>query len=248
MSKKLSGMPQGSGRSNNQLRPVKISPGYIRHAEGSALIKCGNTHVICTASVEQRVPPFLMGKGQGWITAEYAMLPRATEKRTNRERGRVASGRSQEIQRMIGRSLRASADLGLLGERTILVDCDVIQADGGTRTASITGAWVALAEAERWLLRQELVLQPFLKHQVAAISVGLVNEEIILDLDYNQDFAAQVDLNVAMLSSGKMVEVQGTAEGAPFSKAMLNRMVTLASKGIEKLFNAQRKALRIKAG
>ncbi len=244
---KRAGSGRRSGRGDNELRQIKIKTGYLKHPEGSALITVGNTRVICTASVEERVPPFLSGKEQGWITAEYAMLPRSTTTRSNRERGRGPGGRSQEIQRLIGRSLRAVSDLGLLGERTIIMDCDVLQADGGTRTASITGAYVALVEAQTWLLRRKLTNKPFVTDQVAAVSIGIVEGRILLDLDYSEDSAAEVDLNIAMTGSGRLVEVQGTAEGAPFSKAVLNRMINVASGGVDELFSAQRKALRKKS-
>lgn len=228
-------------RGGEKLRPVRIVPGYNKYAEGSALIQVGNTHVICNASVDDSVPPFLRGKKQGWITAEYAMLPRSTLSRTPRERG--PRGRSQEIQRLIGRCIRSVADLDVLGERTIIVDCDVIQADGGTRTASITGAYVAVALAERWLKKQDLITRGFLTDQVAAVSVGIVDGEILLDLDYNEDSSAEVDLNIALTGSGRLVEVQGTAEGKPFSRTVLNRMINTACAGAEDLFKIQRNCL-----
>jgi ribonuclease PH len=234
-----------TGRAKDELRPVRITPGFLKYPEGSALIQIGDTRVICSASVEERVPPFLTGMDQGWITAEYAMLPCSTKTRSTRERG--PRGRSQEIQRLIGRALRATADLGLLGGRTILVDCDVLQADGGTRTAAITGAYVAVALAERGLRKQKLISRSFLKDQVAALSIGLVDGQVLLDLDYEEDSCAEVDLNIAMTGSGKLVEVQGTAEGQPFSRTMLNRMINIASRGMAELFRIQKEALRTRA-
>ncbi len=232
------------GRGSDALRPVKIEPGVLRHAEGSALIEVGDTRVLCAASVEAGVPPFLRGSGSGWVTAEYGMLPRSTHTRSAREaaRGRQG-GRTQEIQRLIGRSLRAVVDLDRLGEQTITLDCDVLQADGGTRTASITGAWVALAMAIDWMQRQgRLPTQP-LRTQVAATSVGMLEGQPLLDLDYSEDSKAGVDFNVVMLGTGQLVEVQGTAEGEPFSRRQMDGLVDLAEAGIRQLFTAQRDAM-----
>lgn len=208
------------------------------------MIKLGNTQVLCAASVEESVPPFLRGSGRGWVTAEYGMLPRSTQTRSEREglRGRV-KGRSQEIQRLIGRSLRAVTDLEKLGERTVVIDCDVLQADGGTRCASITGGFVALALAVDWLLAKKLIAENPLREYVAAVSVGRVSGRNLLDLDYSEDREAEVDCNVVMTESGRLVEVQGTAEGAPFSRRELNQMLTLADRGIQELFRWQRKVL-----
>ena len=233
-----------SGRSPDALREVSIRRGYTRHAEGSVLIEFGDTRVLCTASVEDKVPPFLKGRGQGWLTAEYGMLPRATNTRSEREaaRGRQ-SGRTQEIQRLIGRSLRAVTDLAGLGERTLQIDCDVLQADGGTRTAAITGAFVALHDALDWLRVKGLIGASPLRDFVAAVSVGIVDGEPVLDLDYAEDSACDTDMNVVMTGSGGIVEVQGTAEGAPFTRAQLDRMLALAHQGIERLVSAQRAAL-----
>jgi ribonuclease PH len=233
------------GRAYNELRPIKIIPGYQSFAEGSALIKLGKTHVLCAVSVEERVPAFLKGSGTGWITAEYAMLPRATSTRTQRDStvGHV-TGRNQEIQRLIGRSLRAAADLTKLGERTLTVDCDVIQADGGTRTAAITGSYVALYKAMETLQNMGLLSSIPLKCAVAATSVGIVNTDMLLDLCYDEDSRAGVDFNVVMTSKGEFVEVQGTAEGKPFSKATIDDLLALAEKGIRQLFQAQQEVLK----
>jgi ribonuclease PH len=233
------------GRKYDELRPVEIITGYQSFAEGSALIKLGKTHVLCSVSVEERVPPFLKGSGTGWITAEYAMLPRATVTRTQRDstRGRVG-GRNQEIQRLIGRSLRAVADLGELGERTLLVDCDVIQADGGTRTAAITGAYVALHRAMETLANMGVISSIPLKSAVAATSVGIVNTYMMLDLCYDEDSQAGVDFNVVMTSKGEFVESQGTAEGKPFTRASVDDLLTLAEKGIQQLFQIQESVLK----
>ena len=227
-------------RTPKQERPVHIEPGYLRHAEGSALITCGETTVLCAASVEAGVPPFLRGTGQGWVTAEYGMLPRATNTRGDREaaRGRQG-GRTMEIQRLIGRSLRACIDMRLLGESTITLDCDVIQADGGTRTASITGAWVALAQAIEWMQTVGGLPTSPLKSHVAAISVGMIEHTPLLDLDYNEDSTAGVDCNVVMLSTGQLVEVQGTAEHDPFTREELRALVDLAAEGIDRLYRVQ---------
>jgi ribonuclease PH len=234
------------GRKYYGLRPVEIITGYQNFAEGSALIKLGKTRVLCAVSVEERVPPFLKGSGTGWITAEYAMLPRATVTRSRRdsELGRVG-GRNQEIQRLIGRSLRSVADLDELGERTLIVDCDVIQADGGTRTAAITGAYVALHQAMTNLANMGVISSVLLKSAVAATSVGIVNGNMMLDLCYDEDFQAAVDFNVVMTSRGEFVEIQGTAEGKPFSKEMIDSLIALAEKGIEQLFDIQQAALQL---
>jgi len=232
---------RNDGRKTNQLRPVNIVPGYNKHAEGSALIECGETRVICTASVEEKIPPFLRGSGKGWVTAEYGMIPRSTGTRMRREAARgKPSGRTQEIQRLIGRSLRSVVDMEALGERTIWMDCDVIQADGGTRTASITGAFVALALALAKLQKEKLLKKPVLQDFVAAISVGIVSGEPILDLGYEEDFAAAVDMNVVMTGQGLYVEVQGTAEENPFSASQLD---SLLGEGIQTLVGEQKLVL-----
>lgn len=226
---------RADGRTRDQLRPVKITRDVNMHAEGSVLIEVGNTKVICTATIEDKVPFFLRGQGEGWITGEYSMLPRATAVRNQREsaRGRIG-GRTHEIQRLIGRSLRSVVDMKALGEKTIWIDCDVIQADGGTRTASITGAFIALADALRTIEGH-----PGVKEYLAATSVGIVGGEAVLDLDYAEDSAAEVDFNVVMTQSGKLVEVQGTAEGEPFSRAQMDQLMDLAEKGISELFQIQ---------
>jgi len=237
------GMRQ-DGRAKDEIRPVKITPRFSKHAEGSALIEVGDTRVICTVSVEERVPPFLKGKGEGWITSEYGMLPRATSTRSQREVGRGgASGRTHEIQRLIGRSLRAVVDMAALGERTLWVDCDVIQADGGTRTAAITGAFVALVEALRHLKKQGSFAELPLLDFVAATSVGKVGEEILLDLAYDEDSRAQVDMNVVKTGRGRFVELQGTAEKTPFDEDDLRELLSTADKGIQELIALQKKAL-----
>jgi ribonuclease PH len=232
------------GRRADALREVKITRNYLDYAEGSVLIECGATKVICTASVEENVPPFMRGKGTGWVTAEYSMLPRATHTRSQREsaRGKVG-GRTHEIQRLIGRSLRAVMDLTLLGERSILIDCDVIQADGGTRTASITGAYVALVDALRLLVNHGTIATQPLREAVAAISVGIVEGNPLLDLNYEEDSAAEVDMNFVMTSSNRFVEVQGTAEGKPFTVQEMDIMRSMAISAIARLFEIQRKAL-----
>lgn len=236
-------MERHDGRSYDQLREVKITPNVSPYAEGSALIEMGGTKVICTATVEDKVPPFLRNKGLGWVTAEYAMLPRATQQRTSRETLRP-SGRTQEIQRLIGRSLRAVVDTSLLGERQIMVDCDVLQADGGTRCASITGACVALALAvKKMLIDGKLKRNPIIS-EVAAVSVGIVRGTPVLDLCYEEDSTAEVDMNVVCTGSGKYIELQGTAEREPFSKDQMNEMLALAEKGVGELFAAQRNALK----
>ncbi|WP_372862661.1 ribonuclease PH [Spongiibacter sp.] len=233
-----------SGRSANQKRELRISRNYTCHAEGSVLVETGATKVLCTASVDASVPPFLRGKGQGWVTAEYGMLPRSTGSRMGREAARgKQSGRTQEIQRLIGRSLRASVDLQALGEHTITLDCDVIQADGGTRTAAITGACVAMVDAIRYLQRSGAIATDPLKQLVAAVSVGVYQGQPVLDLDYIEDSSAETDMNVVMDERGGIIEVQGTAEGATFSRLEMNAMMDLAEQGIEELIAAQRAAL-----
>jgi ribonuclease PH len=233
-----------SGRAANQLRTVELIRNYTKHAEGSVLVKFGDTHVLCTASVEEKVPGFLKGKGQGWVTAEYGMLPRSTGSRMDREAARgKQSGRTQEIQRLIGRSLRAIIDLEKLGERSIQIDCDVIQADGGTRTASITGAYVALQDAISFLMKKELIKTSPLKDSVAAISVGVYKGLPVLDLDYIEDSDCDTDMNVVMTGKGGFVEIQGTAEGEPFSAEEMNAMLALAKSGIETLSAKQQQAL-----
>lgn len=233
-----------SGRQLDQLRDVKITRQFTKHAEGSVLVEFGNTQVICTASIENSVPRFLKGKGQGWITAEYGMLPRSTGSRMNREAARgKQSGRTQEIQRLIGRSLRASTDMSLLGENTIYLDCDVIQADGGTRTASITGSCVALVDAFTNLQEKGHIKKSPLLNMIASVSVGIYKGEVVLDLDYDEDSQAETDMNVVMTESGQFIEVQGTAEGAPFSREENDRMLDVASKGISELVELQKAAL-----
>jgi len=225
------------GRRPDQLRPLEIIPGYQKHAEGSALVKLGDTWVICSASVENTVPSFLAGKGKGWVTAEYAMLPRSTHTRSKRDPG----GRGKEIQRLIGRALRAAVDLRALGERTLTVDCDVLCADGGTRVTSITGAWIAVGLALRTLVaRGDLANLDALQPPIAAVSVGIVDGEVVLDLPYIEDSRADVDMNVVMSEAGGLIEVQGTAEGAAYSRAQLDAMLDLAAKGIKDLTAAQR--------
>jgi ribonuclease PH len=230
-----------SKRQPDELRPVSIERAVSMHAEGSCLIKFGNTHVLCTASLEERLPPWLKGQGRGWVTAEYSMLPRATTERTRREvtQGHP-SGRTQEIQRLIGRSLRAVIDLEKLGERQITVDCDVIQADGGTRTASITGAWVALSDCIAWMRARDMIMGNVLRDQVAAVSCGIHEGAPVLDLDYAEDSNAEADANFVMTGSGGIVEVQGTAEGKPFSQESFDRLMVLARKGIRELIDLQK--------
>ena len=235
-------MQREDGRQPDQLRSLSIERGFMQHAEGSALIKMGNTHVICTASIEERVPPFLVGKQQGWVTSEYAMLPRATHTRSQRET-RGAKGRTQEIQRLIGRSLRSVIDMKALGERTVWIDCDVIQADGGTRCASITGAFVALCLALKKLKKQKLIKDIPIKDFVAAVSVGMYEGTAILDLDYSEDSKAEVDMNVIKTGAGKFVEVQGTAEGDPFDDKQMKGMLDFAHKGTQELVAIQKKAI-----
>ncbi|NTV28572.1 MAG: ribonuclease PH [Candidatus Omnitrophica bacterium] len=234
-------MSRIDGRKANQLRQVSVQKNYLKHAEGSCLISFGDTKVVCSASVEDGVPPFLKGKGQGWVTAEYGMLPRSCAQRINREKG-GGSGRTQEIQRLIGRSLRAVVDMQALGERTIKIDCDVIQGDGGTRTASITGGFIALVLALNKIRKAGLITVLPLKEQVAAVSVGMKDGAAILDLNYAEDSSAEVDMNIVMVGSGKFVEVQGTAEGKAFSRQDMDSMVKLAEKGIRELFAVQKKA------
>jgi ribonuclease PH len=236
--------PRTDGRKQNQLRTLKITPSYIKTADGSVLIEMGDTKVICTAKLEERVPPFLRNSGKGWITAEYGMLPGSSQQRIGREssRGKVG-GRTHEIQRLIGRSLRAIADLKLLGERTIWIDCDVIQADGGTRTASITGAYVAVEEAVKSWLDIGKLLQTPIKDAVAAVSIGIVEGRILLDLCYIEDSTADVDMNFVMTGSGKFIEVQGTAESAPFTRKQMERMAEIAQDGIKELLKAQKQAI-----
>ena len=237
-------MIRASGRGTGELRPVTITRRYTKHPEGSVLIAFGDTRVLCTASVEARVPAHLKGLGSGWVTAEYGMLPRATHTRGDREasRGRQG-GRTHEIQRLIGRALRAVVDLTALGERTIQLDCDVIQADGGTRTAAITGAFVALCDAVAWMRERSMLQSEPVRDAVAAVSVGIVEGAALLDLDYSEDSACETDMNVVMTGSGALVEVQGTAEGKPFTEAQLHALLALARAGIAHLIEAQRSAL-----
>jgi len=235
---------RSTGRAAAALRPVSIERGYTQHAEGSVLVSFGATRVLCTASVEEKVPPHKRGSGEGWVTAEYGMLPRSTHTRSDREAAKgKQSGRTQEIQRLIGRSLRAVFDLRALGERSIQLDCDVLQADGGTRTAAITGAWVAAHDAVTWLLAQGRIAHSPLRDSVAAVSVGLVQGTPLLDLEYVEDSACDTDMNVVMTGSGGFVEVQGTAEGAAFSRSELDALLGLASRGIVELRGLQRQAL-----
>jgi len=233
---------RSDGRANDALRPVSMTPGYLDYAEGSVLISFGHTRVLCAASVDEKVPPWMQGRGTGWVTGEYAMLPRSTLTRTPRER-RDISGRTQEIQRIIGRSLRAAVNLAALGERMIFVDCDVLQADGGTRTAAITGGYVALALALRRLIGQGVIGDDVWRQPVAAVSVGILQGEPILDLAYEEDSHAEVDFNVVMTAAGDFVEVQGTAEGQPFSRSVLDTLLALAGKGIMELVSLQRAIL-----
>src|SRR5215213_9561382 len=229
------------GRAPDEMRPARITPGFLPYAEGSVLIEMGNTRVVCSASLEDRVPPFLRNSGKGWLTAEYAMLPRATQTRTSRETGRGGpSGRTHEIQRLIGRSLRAVADMKALAERTITIDCDVLQADGGTRTAAITGAYVAFAIASNHLLKIGKISRPLTTNQVAAISVGIVENIPLLDLKYDEDSRAEVDMNVVCTGDGRFIELQGTAEREPFSRAQMDELVALGVRGIEALVRIQR--------
>ncbi len=232
-------------RKHNELREVRITRNYTKHAEGSVLIECGDSKVICTASVDEKVPPFLKGKNQGWVTAEYGMLPRSTGTRIQREAASgKQSGRTQEIQRLIGRALRAVVDLQKLGERTIQIDCDVIQADGGTRTASITGAFVALHDAVSKLLKQKAIASSPVMDFVAAVSVGMFKGKPVLDLDYHEDSACDTDMNVVMTGSGGLVEVQGTAEGEPFTREQMDALLELAKSGVRQLIAKQKAALK----
>jgi ribonuclease PH len=237
-------MSRALGRPADALRPVRLTRGYTRYAEGSVLAEFGETRVLCTVSVENRVPPFLKDKGRGWLTAEYGMLPRATHTRSEREaaRGRQ-SGRTLEIQRLIGRALRAVVDLQALGERTLQVDCDVLQADGGTRTAAITGAFVAVHDALGWMLRAGMLAALPVKDFVAAVSVGLAGDTGLLDLDYDEDSSCDTDMNVVMTGAGRFVEVQGTAEGEPFARAQMDALLALAARGIGELIGQQKRAL-----
>jgi ribonuclease PH len=233
-----------SGRAADQLRAISFESGFTRHAEGAVLVRCGDTHVLCTASVEETIPPFLRGKGQGWVTAEYGMLPRSTHTRQAREAARgKQSGRTQEIQRLIGRSLRAIVDLKALGERTVTLDCDVLQADGGTRTAAITGSYVALAQACAALQKRGALSRNPLHGQIAAISVGVFNGAAVLDLDYAEDSQAETDMNVVMNSGGAFVEIQGTAEGHAFRRHELDALLDLATAGLTQIFALQSQAL-----
>jgi ribonuclease PH len=234
-----------SNRNNNEMRSVEIETGITMHAEGSCIIKCGGTHVLCTASVEERVPPFLRNSGLGWVTGEYGMLPGSTSTRNRREAASgKQSGRTQEIQRLIGRSLRACIDRRILGERQITIDCDVIQADGGTRCASITGGWVALKLATNRLLSKEIINSDPIIETVAAVSCGIYAKQAVLDLDYAEDSEAETDANFVLTESNKMIEVQGSAEGAPFSRSQLNLMTDLAEKGVQELVFIQKNAVK----
>jgi len=235
-------MARADGRKPADLRPVRMRRGFLKNCPSSVLIEQGNTRVICAATVEERVPPFLEGTGRGWITAEYGMLPGSTQGRKRRNRSGV-DGRTAEIQRLVGRCLRAVAHLDKLGERTIRIDCDVIDADGGTRTASLTGAWVALADAVGRLDKKDVPAGKVLASPIAAVSVGVIDGRAVLDLDYSEDFAAEVDMNVAMTSAGRFVEIQGTAESAPFTRDQLDAMLKLAAKGIRKLIRIQKEVL-----
>jgi ribonuclease PH len=233
-----------SKRAPDQLRTVSLEPGFSRHAEGSCLVKFGDTHVLVTASLEEKAPPFLKGTGKGWVTAEYGMLPRSTHERMRREAAQgKQSGRTQEIQRLVGRSLRAIVDTSALGERQIVIDCDVLQADGGTRTASITGGFVALSQCVAFMKKTGMVTKPVIKDYVAAISCGIWKGEPVLDLDYDEDSTAETDANFVMTGSGGLVEIQGTAEGAPFSDDEFGSLLKLARKGIDELVALQKKVL-----
>jgi len=237
-------MPRSYGRGPRDLRPVKLTTGFTKHAEGSVLVEFGDTRVLCTASVDEKVPPHVFGTGKGWVTAEYGMLPRSTHTRTNREAAKgKQTGRTVEIQRLIGRALRASIDLGLLGQRTITLDCDVLQADGGTRTASITGGYVALTLACRKLRAKGVIAQDPMRFPVAAVSVGVVGGEPRLDLDYGEDSGADVDMNVIATAAGELIEVQGTAEGKVFPRKTLDDLLDLALEGIRSIGEIQKKAL-----
>jgi ribonuclease PH len=234
-----------SNRGADALRQISLIPGFSRHAEGSCLVKFGDTHVLVTASLEEKAPPFLKGSGKGWVTAEYGMLPRSTHERMRREAAAgKQSGRTQEIQRLVGRSLRAVCDLSALGERQITLDCDVLQADGGTRTASVTGAYVALAQCVTFMEKTGLAKTPILKDHVAAVSCGIVKGEALLDLDYDEDSTAETDANFVLTGKGGLVEIQGTAEGAPFTEEQLAQLLRLARKGITELVELQKQALK----
>jgi ribonuclease PH len=236
------------GRAHDALRPVTLQRGYTKHAEGSVLVGFGATQVLCTASVDERAPPHKRGSGEGWVTAEYGMLPRSTHTRTDREAAKgKQSGRTQEIQRLIGRSLRAVFDLAALGERTIQLDCDVLQADGGTRTAAITGAFVAAHDAVSWLMAEGRIAASPIRDHVAAVSVGLLGGAALLDLEYSEDSTCDTDMNVVMTGRGGFVEIQGTAEGEPFARADMDRLLALAARGIGELVAAQRRALGLPA-
>jgi len=232
-----------SGRTFNELRPITLDLSATKHAEGSCLIKCGDTHVLCTASWDETTPPWLRGGGKGWVTAEYGMLPRSTGERMKREAKRGQSGRTQEIQRLIGRALRAVVDMKVLGERQILIDCDVIQADGGTRTASITGAWIALNQACEWAVTQGIIKKSPIIDSVAAISCGLVGGAPVLDLDYDEDSTAQADANFVMTGKGGIVEIQGTAEGDPFSEDQFHALLALAKEGCTSITQLQKQKI-----
>jgi ribonuclease PH len=233
-----------SNRPFDQMRAVSLTPGFSRHAEGSCLVKFGDTHVLATASLEEKAPPFLKGSGKGWVTAEYGMLPRSTHDRMRREAAAgKQSGRTQEIQRLVGRSLRAICDLSAMGERQITIDCDVLQADGGTRTAAITGGFVALSQCLAFMKKTGLVTAPVIKDHVAAVSCGIVKGEAVLDLNYDEDSTAETDANFVLTGSGGLVEIQGTAEGAPFTEEQLVQLLTLARKGIGELVELQKQAL-----
>ncbi len=233
------------GRQPDELRPVKIERGFAKFAEGSCLIHMGDTHMLVTATVEDRVPPFLKNSGKGWLTAEYAMLPRSGRQRNQRDGTKGPNGRSMEIQRLIGRAMRSVTDLEAMGERTITLDCDALRADGGTRTAAITAAYVATYDAMRWMIGQRMIRQILMSEPIAAISVGLVRNQELLDLNYDEDSTAQTDMNVVMTESGKFVEIQGTAEADPFSAETLGKMLALAKKGIQQLNQLQREVLEI---
>jgi len=241
---RVSGRP--SGRARDEMRAVSLKPGVAKYAEGSCLVEFGATQVLCTASIENAAPPFLRGSGRGWVTAEYGMLPRATLERTRREASAgKQSGRTLEIQRLIGRSLRAVTALDVLGERQIVIDCDVLQADGGTRTASVTGGFVALYQAMMFMTRTGLLARPAIKEHVAAVSCGICGGVPVLDLDYDEDSAAETDANFVLTGAGGLVEIQGTAEGAPFSETQLGELLSLARKGIGQLVALQREALKL---
>jgi ribonuclease PH len=240
----MSSAGRPSGRNHDQMRAVSFTRGFTKHAEGSCLVKFGETHVLVTATLDEKVPPWLKGQGKGWVTAEYGMLPRATNERTRREAAAgKQSGRTQEIQRLIGRSMRAVVDLKLLGEKQITLDCDVLQADGGTRTAAITGAWIALYDCLKWMEARSMFKTWPLKDHVAAISCGIHGGKGILDLDYAEDSTAETDANFVLTGSGGIVEVQGTAEGEPFSQDMLLSLLALAQKGVVELVDLQKKAV-----